>query len=146
MEGKLSGKELRFGIVVSRINKLIANRLLDEVLNILYRHEVTDKNIFIVWTPREFEIPLVAKKLAESKKYDALIYLGVAVKDENDLYECICDEVSKGISQISFETGIPIIFGLVMAENIEQAIKISEGKGESDAIVAIEIANLLKQI
>lgn len=149
-EGIVTGKNLKFAIVVSRFNEFITSKLLGGAIDTLKRHETPEENISVAWVPGAFEIPLVAKKFAESKKFDAIICLGAVIRGATTHYDYVCNEVSKGIAQISLQTGIPTIFGIVTTENIQQAIERagtkSGNKGADAAISAMEMANLLKSV
>jgi 6,7-dimethyl-8-ribityllumazine synthase len=149
-EGKLIAKGLKFGIVVSRFNELVTSKLLDGALDCLKRHDADEKDIDIFFCPGSFEIPLVAKKIALTGKYDALICLGAVIRGETPHFDYIANEVSKGIAQVQLETGIPIAFGILTTDDVEQALNragIKSGnKGWEAALTAIEMANLLKQI
>lgn len=149
-EGKLIAQGLKFGIVVSRFNELITSKLLEGALDCLKRHDADEENIEIFYCPGSFEIPLVAKKLAQTGKYDALICLGAVIRGETPHFDYIASEVSKGIAQVQLETGVPIAFGVITTDDVEQAlnragIKVGN-KGWDAALTAIEMANLLKQI
>lgn len=149
-EGKLTGNGLKFGIVVARFNEFITSKLLSGALDVLKRHEVSDDNISVAWVPGSFEIPLVAKKMAESKKFDAVICLGAVIRGATSHYDYVCNEVSKGVAQVGLTTGVPTIFGVVTTENIQQAIERAGtkagNKGSDAAASAIEMANLLKNL
>lgn len=149
-EGIVTGKNLKIAIVVARFNEFITNKLLGGAIDTLKRHETPEENISVAWVPGAFEIPLVAKKFAESKKFDAVICLGAVIRGATTHYDYVCNEVSKGIAQISLQTGIPTIFGIVTTENIQQAIERagtkSGNKGADAAISAMEMANLLKSV
>lgn len=149
-EGIVSGKNLKIAIVVARFNEFITSKLLGGAIDTLKRHETPEENISVAWVPGAFEIPLVAKKFAESKKFDAIICLGAVIRGATTHYDYVCNEVSKGIAQISLQTGIPTIFGIVTTENIQQAIERagtkSGNKGADAAISAMEMANLLKSV
>ena len=149
-EGIVTGKDLKIAIVVARFNEFITSKLLGGALDTLKRHETPEENISVAWVPGAFEIPLVAKKFAESKKFDAVICLGAVIRGATTHYDYVCNEVSKGIAQISLQTGIPTIFGIVTTENIQQAIERagtkSGNKGADAAISAMEMANLLKSV
>ena len=150
IEGNITGRGLKFAIVVSRFNEFITSKLLGGALDMLKRHETNDDDIDVCWVPGAFEIPLVAKKLASSKKYDAVICLGAVIRGSTTHYDYVCNEVSKGIATVGLTTGVPTIFGVVTTENIEQAIERSGtkagNKGSDAAISAMEMANLLKSI
>ena len=147
-EGIISGRGLKIAIVVSRFNSFITTKLLDGALDALKRHKILEKNISVAWVPGAFEIPLVAKKMASTKNFDAIICLGAVIRGETTHYDYVCNEVSKGIAQVGLESGVPVIFGIVTAENIQQAIERagakSGNKGFDAAISAMEMANLLK--
>jgi len=150
MEGFITGKGLKFGIVVSRFNEFITSKLLGGALDALHRHETQDEDIDVAWVPGAFEIPIAAKKMAESGKYDAVICLGAVIRGSTSHYDYVCNEVSKGTAQVGMSTGVPTIFGVVTTENIEQAIERAGtkagNKGTDSAMAAMEMANLLKQI
>ncbi len=150
IEGKLVGKGLRFGIVVSRFNEFISSKLLGGALDCLQRHEVKDEDITVCWTPGSWEMPLVAQELAQSKKFDAVIALGAVIRGATDHYQYIANEVAKGLAATSLKTGVPIAFGVLTTDTIEQAIERAGtkagNKGFDAALSAIEMANLLKQV
>ncbi len=148
LEGKLvANKGMKVGIVAARFNEIIVNKLLGGAIDGLVRHGVEDKNITAAWVPGAFEIPTIAKKMAESKKYDAIIALGTVIRGQTSHYDYVCNEVSKGVAQISLETGVPVLFGIVTTENIEQAIaragSKAGNKGYDCALSAIEMVNLI---
>ncbi|WP_352403678.1 6,7-dimethyl-8-ribityllumazine synthase [Kandleria vitulina] len=148
LEGKLVAKEgMKVGIVAARFNEIIVNKLLGGAIDGLVRHGVEDKSITAAWVPGAFEIPTIAKKMAESKKYDAIIALGTVIRGQTSHYDYVCNEVSKGVAQISLETGVPVLFGIVTTENIEQAIvragSKAGNKGYDCALSAIEMVNLI---
>lgn len=149
-EGKLLGDELRFGIVVSRFNDFVTGRLLEGARDTLSRHGVTEQNIDIAWTPGSFEIPLIAKKMAESGRYDAVICLGAVIRGGTPHFDYIAAEVSKGIAKVGLDTGLPVILGVITADTLEQAIERAGTKagnyGSQAAAHAIEMANLAKAI
>lgn len=149
-EGKLIAADLKFGIVISRFNEFITSKLLDGALDALIRHGAEDKNIEVAWVPGTFEIPLIAQKMAGSKKYDAVICLGALIRGSTPHFDYIAAEASKGIAQVGLVTGIPVIFGVITTDNIEQAIERAGtkagNKGASAAEAAIEMANLVKSI
>lgn len=149
-EGQMSGRGLKIAIVVARFNEFITSKLLGGALDVLKRHEVEDENISVVWVPGSFEIPLVAKKIASSKNFDAVICLGAVIRGATTHYDYVCNEVSKGIAQVGLQTEIPVIFGIVTTENIQQAIERAGtkagNKGSDAAMSAIEMANLLKNL
>ena len=150
LEGYVTGKGLKFGIVVARFNEFITSKLLSGALDTLHRHEADDADIDVAWVPGAFEIPLVAKKLAASGKYDAVICLGAVIRGSTTHYDYVCNEVSKGVAQVGMTTGVPTIFSVVTTENIEQAIERAGTKagnnGVDGAMAAMEMANLLKKI
>ncbi len=149
-EGMLVGKGLKFAVVVSRFNELITNRLLEGVRDALLRHGVDEKDIDIAWTPGCFEIPLIAKRLAQSGKYNAVICLGAVIRGGTPHFQYIASEAHRGIGRISLDTGLPIIQGIITADTLEQAVQragAKEGnKGFLAAVSAIEMANLLRVI
>ena len=149
IEGKLLAEGINFAIVVSRFNDFFSKKLLDGALDALRRHGAEDKKITVVWVPGSFEVPLVAKKLAETKKYNAVIALGVLIQGATPHFDFIAAETAKGIALASFETDCPISFGVVTAESIEQAVERcgskSGNKGFFAAMTAIEMANLYKE-
>ncbi len=150
IQGKLDGSGLKFGIVASRFNDFLTKNLIDGALDGLIRHGAKEGDIKLIKVPGSFEIPYAAKILASSKKYDALICLGVIIKGDTPHYQYISAEVTKGIASISLETGVPIIYGILTVENIEQGIERSGTKsgnrGWDAAINAIEMVNLYKLI
>ncbi len=150
LEGSFAAKNMKMGIVVARFNEFITSKLLSGALDGLKRHEVSEENIDIAWVPGAFEIPLVASKMAQSGKYDAVIALGAVIRGSTSHYDYVCNEVSKGIAQISLSTGIPVLFGVLTTENIEQAIERagskSGNKGYECACGSIEMVNLLHQL
>ena len=149
-EGIVSGKNLKFAIVVARFNEFITSKLLSAALDTLKRHETPEENISVAWVPGAFEIPLVAKKFAESKKFDAVICLGAVIRGATTHYDYVCNEVSKGVAQVGLQTGVPTIFGVVTTENIQQAVERAGtkagNKGSDAAMSAMEMANLLKSV
>ena len=150
IEGHISGKGLKFGIVVARFNEFITSKLLGGALDTLHRHEAEDENVDVAWVPGAFEIPMVAKKMAESGKYDAVICLGTVIRGSTSHYDYVCNEVSKGVAQVGLSTGVPTIFCVLTTENIEQAIERAGtkagNKGADGAMAAMEMANLLKKV
>lgn len=148
--GKLVGDGLKFGIVVSRFNEFITSKLLDGAQDALTRHNVKEDDIDVAWTPGSFEIPLIAQKMAESKKYDAVICIGAVIRGGTPHFDYISAEVTKGIAAVGLNTGIPVILGVVTADNLEQAIERAGTKsgnyGSQAALHAIEMANLSKAI
>ncbi|WP_416827122.1 6,7-dimethyl-8-ribityllumazine synthase [Ectobacillus polymachus] len=149
-EGHLVGTGLKVAIVVARFNEFITSKLLSGAQDGLKRHGVEEADIDVAWVPGAFEIPLIAKKLAESEKYDAVITLGTVIRGATSHYDYVCNEVAKGVAATSAQTGIPVIFGVVTTENIEQAIERAGtkagNKGWDAAVSAIEMANLNRQI
>jgi len=149
-EGLLLGKGLKFGLVISRFNEFLTKKLLEGAQDALLRHGVNQEDIEIAWVPGAFEIPLVAKKLAETKRFDAVICLGAVVRGGTPHFEYIAAEVTKGIARVGLETGLPIIYGVLTADTLEQAIERSGTKmgnrGFHAAVEAIEMANLVKSI
>lgn len=150
IEGKLVGTNLRIGIVVARFNEFITSKLLSGAVDTLVRHDVRLEDIDTYWVPGAFEIPLVAKKLAQSKKYDAIICLGAVIRGSTTHYDYVCNEVSKGVAHIGLEFSMPVIFGVITTENIEQAVERAGtkagNKGVDAAMAAIEMANLCQEI
>ncbi|AKS66824.1 6,7-dimethyl-8-ribityllumazine synthase [Staphylococcus schleiferi] len=148
-EGQLIGKGLKIGIVVSRFNDFITGRLVEGALDALKRHQVEADDIDIAYVPGAFELPIVAKKMAQTQKYDAVITLGCVIRGATSHYDYVCNEAAKGIAKAGDDTGIPVIFGVLTTENIEQAIERAGtkagNKGAEVAVGAIEMANLLKQ-
>ena len=149
-EGMLQGKGLKFAIVIARFNEFITGKLLDGAQDAMKRHGVIDTDIDVAWAPGSFEIPLVAKKLAETKKYDAIICLGAVIRGATPHFEYVANEVSKGIAKVGLDSGIPVAYGIITADNLEQAIERAGTKagnrGFDAAVNAIEMANLLKGI
>jgi 6,7-dimethyl-8-ribityllumazine synthase len=149
-EGMLQGKGLKFGLVASRFNEFITAKLLDGAQDALRRHGVIEADIDIAWVPGSFEIPLAAKKMADTKKYDAIICLGTVIRGATPHFEYIATEVIKGIAKIGFDSGLPVTYGIVTADSLEQAIERAGTKagnrGFDAAVNAIEMANLLKGI
>ncbi|HCT5264482.1 TPA: 6,7-dimethyl-8-ribityllumazine synthase [Staphylococcus aureus] len=149
-EGKLIGKDLKVAIVVSRFNDFITGRLLEGAKDTLIRHDINEDNIDVAFVPGAFEIPLVAKKLASSGNYDAVITLGCVIRGATSHYDYVCNEVAKGVSKVNDQTNVPVIFGILTTESIEQAVERAGtkagNKGAEAAVSAIEMANLLKSI
>lgn len=147
-EGKLVSEDIKIGIVAARFNEFITSKLLSGALDGLKRHEVSDEDIDVAWVPGAFEIPLIASKMAKSKKYDAVICLGAVIRGSTSHYDYVCNEVSKGIAQISLANDIPVLFGVLTTENIEQAIERAGtkagNKGFDCAVSAIEMVNLMR--
>ena len=150
IEGNLVAQGLKVGIVVGRFNEFIVSKLLGGALDGLKRHGVDEDNIEVTWVPGAFEIPLVAKKMAQSGKYDAILCLGAVIKGSTDHYDYVCAEVSKGIAMVGMETGVPTMFGVLTTDNIEQAIERAGtkagNKGFDVACSAIEMANLNRML
>ena len=151
VEGKLVAPEgMKVGIVASRFNEIIVNKLLSGAVDGLVRHGVSEENITAVWVPGAFEIPLVAKKMAESRLYDAVITVGAVIRGSTSHYDYVCAEGSKGVSQAGLQTGVPVLFGVITTENIEQAIERAGSKagnkGYDCALDAIEMANIMKAL
>ena len=156
LEGKVVAKEIKVGIVAARFNEFIVSKLVSGALDGLKRHDVKEEDIDIAWVPGAFEIPLIADKMAKSKKYDAVICLGTVIRGATSHYDYVCNEVSKGIAQVSLNTyrnlntGIPVLFGVVTTENIEQAIERAGtkagNKGYDCALSAIEMVQLIKEV
>ena len=151
IEGNVIAREgMKVGIVASRFNEIIVNKLLGGAVDGLVRHGVEDRNITAVWVPGAFEIPTAAQRMAASGKYDAVICVGAVIRGEPSHYDFVCNEVSKGIAQVSMTTGVPTLFGIVTTENIEQAIARAGAhtgnKGYDCALSAIEMVNVLGQI
>ncbi|MCM3239450.1 6,7-dimethyl-8-ribityllumazine synthase [Heyndrickxia oleronia] len=147
-EGNLVGTGLKVGIVVGRFNEFITGKLLGGALDALKRHGVDEENIQIAWVPGAFEIPFIAQKMAKSNKYDAIITLGTVIRGSTPHFDYVCNEAAKGIAAISLNTGIPVIFGVLTTDTIEQAIERAGtkagNKGWDAAVSAIEMANLSK--
>ncbi len=150
IEGNLIGSGLKIAVVVGRFNEFITSKLLGGAQDALQRHGVEESDIDVIWVPGAFEIPLISKKLADTNKYDAIITLGTVIRGATTHYDYVCNEVAKGVASISLQTGIPVIFGVLTTENIEQAIERagtkSGNKGWDAGISAIEMANLLREI
>lgn len=146
-EGKLVAQGLKFGVIIGRFNEFIGAKLLSGALDGLMRHGVAENDIEIAWVPGAFEIPLMAKKMAKSKKYDAVICLGAVIKGATPHFDYVSSEVSKGVASASLETEVPVIFGVLTTDTIEQAIERAGtkagNKGYDAAVSAIEMANLL---
>ena len=149
-EGMLLGKGLKFGLVVSRFNEFISRRLLEGAQDALLRHGVNQEDIGIAWVPGSFEIPLIAKQLAETQRYDAVICLGAVIRGDTPHFEHIATEVTKGIAKVGLDAGLPVIYGIITADTLEQAIERAGtktgNKGFEAAVNAIEMANLVKSI
>jgi len=149
-EGKLISEGLKFGIIVGRFNEFIGGKLLSGAIDALKRHGVKEEDIDITWVPGAFEIPLVAKKMAKSKRYDGVICLGAVIRGATPHFDYVSSEVTKGVAHVSLDTEIPVIFGVLTTDTIEQAIERAGtkagNKGYDAAVTAIEMANLLKEI
>ena len=150
LEGKLTAKGIKVAIVAARFNEFITSKLLSGALDCLKRHEAADEDITVVWVPGAFEVPVAAKKLAAAKKYDAIICLGAVIRGATPHFDYVCAEASKGIAAVSMEYGLPVAFGILTTENIQQAIERAGtkagNKGADCALTAIEMVNLFKQI
>ncbi|QRG66873.1 6,7-dimethyl-8-ribityllumazine synthase [Brevibacillus choshinensis] len=148
-EGHLVGTGLRVGIVAGRFNELIVSKLVGGALDALKRHGVDDENVDVAWVPGAFEIPLIAKKMAESGRYDAVVTLGAVIRGATPHFDYVCNETAKGVASLSLSTGIPVIFGVLTTDSIEQAIERAGtkagNKGWEAAAAAIEMANLSRQ-
>ena len=149
-EGKFNGKNVRIAIVAGRFNEFITSKLVGGALDVLKRNDVSEESIDIAWVPGAFEIPLITKKLANTGKYDAIITLGAVIKGSTPHFDYVCAEVSKGVSQISLQSELPVIFGVLTTNNIEEAIERAGtkagNKGADAAFSAIEMINLIKEI
>lgn len=151
VEGKVVAKEgMKVGIVAARFNEIIVNKLLGGAVDGLARHGVEEENITAAWVPGAFEIPAVASKMAQSGKYDAIICVGAVIRGDTTHYDYVCNEVSKGVAQVGLNTGVPVLFGVITTENIEQAIaragSKAGNKGYDCALSAIEMVNLIEQL
>jgi len=149
-EGMLLGKGLKFGLVVSRFNEFFSKKLLEGAQDALLRHGVNEEDMEVAWTPGSFEIPLIAQKLAQTKKYDAVICLGAVIRGGTPHFDYIAGEVTKGIAKVNLDTGVPVIYGVITTDTLEQAVERSGtkagNKGFDAAVSAIEMANLVKAI
>ena len=149
-EGNVIGGTIRIGIVAARFNEFIVSKLVSGAIDGLSRHGVEDENIDVAWVPGAFEIPLIAKKMAKSGKYDAVICLGAVIRGATSHYDYVCSEVSKGIASVSLTSDIPVMFGVLTTDNIEQAIERAGtkagNKGYDCALGAIEMVNLVRQL
>lgn len=149
-EGKLVSENIRIGIVASRFNEFITSKLLSGAIDGLQRHGVGEEEIHVAWVPGAFEIPLIASKMANSRKYDAIICLGAVIRGSTSHYDYVCNEVSKGIASVELSSGVPVMFGVLTTENIEQAIERAGtkagNKGYECAEGAIEMVNLIREI
>ena len=151
LEGKVVAPEgMKVGIVASRFNEIIVNKLLGGAVDGLVRHGVEEENITAAWVPGAFEIPVAVSKMAQSGKYDAVVCVGAVIRGDTSHYDYVCNEVSKGIAQVGLATGVPVMFGVVTTENIEQAIaragSKAGNKGYDCALSAIEMVNLMRQM
>ena len=150
LEGKLVCENIRVGIVAARFNEFITSTLLSGAVDGLLRHNVQDENIHVAWVPGAFEIPLAASRMSKSGKYDAVICLGAVIRGSTSHYDYVCSEVSKGIASVSLQTGVPVLFGVLTTENIEQAIERAGtkagNKGYDCALSAIEMVSLLREM
>ncbi len=149
-EGNLISRNIKIGIVAARFNEFITSKLLSGAIDGLVRHDVKEEDIHVAWVPGAFEIPLIASKMANSRKYDAVICLGAVIRGSTSHYDYVCNEVSKGIASVSLSSGIPVMFGVLTTENIEQAIERAGtkagNKGYDCALGAIEMVNLIREI
>lgn len=150
LEGKIIARDIKVGIVAARFNEFITSRLLGGAMDALKRHGANENEIDVAWVPGAFEIPLAAQKMAQSGKYDAIICLGAVIRGSTSHYDYVCSEVSKGIAQVSLKTGLPVMFGVLTTDNIEQAIERAGSKagnkGFECAAGAIEMVNLLRSM
>lgn len=149
-EGRLVSENIKIGIVAARFNEFITSKLLSGAMDGLLRHDVREEDIHVAWVPGAFEIPLIASKMAKSGKYDAVICLGAVIRGATSHYDYVCNEVAKGIAMVSLESGIPVMFGVLTTENIEQAIERAGtkagNKGFDCATSAIEMIDLIRNI
>ncbi len=150
IEGNVVGKNVKIGIVAARFNEFIVSKLIGGAQDALVRHGVADEDIDLAWVPGAFEIPMIAKKMALSGKYDAVLCLGTVIKGATDHYDYVCAEVSKGVALVGLETGVPCMFGILTTDNIEQAIERAGtkagNKGFDVACSAIEMINLVREL
>ena len=150
LEGNLVAKGMKVGIVCARFNEFITSKLLSGAMDGLKRHDVSEDDIYVSWVPGAFEIPLIASRMAKSGKYDAIICLGAVIRGNTSHYDYVCSEVSKGIASVSLASDIPVMFGVLTTENIEQAIERAGtkagNKGYDCALGAIEMVNLIREI
>lgn len=150
IEGKLIAEGLKIGIVVARFNEFIGSKLLSGAVDGLVRHGMNEDDIEVAWVPGAFEIPVMAQRMAQTKKYDAIICLGAVIKGSTSHYDYVCAEVSKGVASVSLTFGLPVMFGVLTTDNIEQAIERAGtkagNKGYDCALSAIEMANMFRQI
>ena len=149
-KGKLVSENIKIGIVASRFNEFITSKLLSGAMDGLLRHDVKEEDIHVAWVPGAFEIPLIASKMAKSGKYDAVICLGAVIRGATSHYDYVCNEVAKGIAMVSLESGVPVMFGILTTENIEQAIERAGtkagNKGFDCATGAIEMIDLIRNM
>ena len=149
-EGKLVSEDIKVGIVASRFNEFITSKLIGGAMDGLLRHNVREQDVDIAWVPGAFEAPLAAQKMAQSGRYDAVICLGAVIRGSTSHYDYVCNEVSKGIAAVGLDSGIPVLFGVLTTENIEQAIERAGtkagNKGYDCALSAIEMVNLIREI
>lgn len=150
LEGTYQAEGMRMGIVAARFNEFITRKLLEGALDMLRRHGISEEKIDVVWVPGAFEIPLTAKKMADSHKYDAIICVGAVIRGATSHYNYVCSEVAKGVAQAGFSTGVPVIFSVLTTDSIEQAVERagtkSGNKGANGAMAAMEMVSLLRQI
>lgn len=150
IEGNYSGEGLKIGIIASRFNEFITSKLVSGAEDCLKRHGVAEDNMSVAWVPGAFEIPIIAKNMAKSGKYDAVICVGAVIRGATSHYDYVCAEVSKGIASVSLETGTPVLFGILTTDTIEQAIERAGtkagNKGTDCAMSALEMVNLIKNI
>ena len=150
LEGTYQAEGMRMGIVAARFNEFITRKLLEGALDMLRRHGISEEKIDVVWVPGAFEIPLAAKKMADSHKYDAIICVGAVIRGATSHYHYVCSEVAKGVAQAGFSTGVPVIFSVLTTDSIEQAVERagtkSGNKGANGAMAAMEMVSLLRQI
>ncbi len=150
IEGVYSGEGLKIGIIASRFNEFITSKLVSGAEDCLKRHGVSDSDMSVAWVPGAFEIPVIAKQMAKSGKYDAVICVGAVIRGATSHYDYVCAEVSKGIAAVSLDTGIPVLFGILTTDTIEQAIERAGtkagNKGTDCAMSALEMVNLMKNI
>jgi 6,7-dimethyl-8-ribityllumazine synthase len=146
----LIAKDKKFGIIVSRFNEFLSSKLLEGAIDTLQQHGAQDNSMSVVWVPGAFEIPIIAQKMAKSKKYDSIICLGTIIRGETPHFDYIAGEAAKGVSKVSLDTGVPCAFGIITADNLEQAIERTGtkhgNKGRDAALSAIEMANLLEKL
>ena len=150
IEGNLVAKDMKFGIVAARFNEFIVSKLISGAEDALLRHGADGDNITLAWVPGAFEIPFAAKQMAHSGKYDAVICLGTVIRGSTSHYDYVCNEVSKGVASIGLESGVPVLFGVLTTENIEQAIERADtkagNKGYDSAMAAIEMVDLQRKL